>query len=103
MKTPHYPTSDVVRAKLDAERVKALKKQIGEMMPLVRVRLGEERISALSGQPACIAAGGIDAVLQAACTECGGHPQPVISAAVRVLQMCGSTAKPEDLADAPTA
>jgi len=60
-------------------------------------RLGEPRLKALAAQPLCIASGGMDAVLKAACAECAGYPQPEIAAAVRVLQLCGSTAKPEDL------
>ena len=63
------------------------------------MRAISERLAALAKQPMCLAAGGMDAVLKAACMECAGYPQPVVSAAVRVLQLCGSTAKAEDLKD----
>ena len=69
------------------------------MLPAVRSRIGAEREMALSAQPPCIAGGGYETVLQAACMECAGHPQPVISAACRVLQLCGSEPKPEDRAE----
>ena len=63
----------------------------------VKARLGPERLAALDLTPGAHALGGIGEVVQAACTLCAGFPQPVISAAVRVLQLCGTVAKPEDL------
>ena len=65
-------------------------KQSDNLMDQVKARLGGERLAALDKQPLALARGGIAAVLQAACTECAGHPQPVVSAACRTLQFCGS-------------
>lgn len=59
----------------------------------VAARLGPERFAALSGQPLCLANGGMDAVLQAACTP----EATLIQATVRTLQLCGSHATPADL------
>lgn len=67
------------------------------LVKVVRERLGEERLGKLAAQPACLACGGLEAVLRMACTECAGFPQPFISAAVRVLQLCGSQASSADL------
>lgn len=64
----------------------------------VRARLGEARLERLSKQPMCIAReGGMEDVMAAACAESEGAPEPVMTAAVRVLQLCGSVANPEDL------
>lgn len=94
------PSPEMSAAEIaDAEHAAQVKAQIAEMLPAVRSRIGAERELALSGQPPCIANGGFATVLQTACTECAGHPQPVVSAACRVLQLCGSSPKPEDLAE----
>lgn len=98
MKTPKTPTAEEIRANLEAEYLETLASNVREMLPMVRGRLGEERIALLSAQPPAIAAGGFAAVLQEACTQCAGYPQPVVSAACRVLQLCGSVPKPEDTA-----
>lgn len=96
MKKTSDPTPEQVAAKLFEEQ---LAKQVEEMIPLVKTRLGEERLAKLSGQPPCLAAGGIESILQQACEESAGHPQPVVSAAVRTLQLCGSVPTADDLKD----
>lgn len=63
----------------------------------VKERLGPERLAKLAETPGAIALGGMDAVVQEACTLCAGFPQPVISASVRTLQLCGCKATAEDL------
>lgn len=63
----------------------------------VRKRLGTERLQCLGQQPLALAAGGIDTILHQACTECAGYKQPVMAAANRTLQLCGSVPKPDDL------
>lgn len=63
----------------------------------VRDILGPDRIAALDKQPLALARGGIEAVLQAACNECAGFPQPHVSAVIRTLQLCGSVPTPADL------
>lgn len=68
----------------------------------VKARLGPERLAALDATPGALVLGGIGGVVQAACDWCAGFPQPVISASVRVLQLCGTVAKPEDLAGLDT-
>lgn len=74
-----------------------MKKESIPLTEQVKERLGPERLAALDATPGALAHGGIDGVVQAACTQCAGFPQPVISAAVRVLQLCGCMAKPQDL------
>ena len=69
-----------------------------DLIAQVRTRLGETRFTALGTQPLAMAAGGIEAVLQQACAECAGFPNPLSAATVRTLQLCGSHATPEDLA-----
>ena len=59
--------------------------------------LGKERLAALGEQPLAINAGGIDSVLQTACTQCAGYPDPVRSAAIRTVQLCGSMPTKQDL------
>lgn len=65
----------------------------------VRERLGEQRVAALALQPMALAAGGMDAIVQQACTECAGYPDPATAAATRTLQLCGSSGR---TLDAPT-
>jgi hypothetical protein len=74
----------------------AAKTKSSTLADQVRERLGENRISALALQPLALAAGGMDSILQQACTECAGFPDPVTAAATRSLQLCGSSGRTLD-------
>ena len=61
--------------------------------------LGKDRLAALGSQPLAINAGGIDSVMQTACSQCAGYPDPVRSAAIRTVQLCGSLPTKQDLGE----
>lgn len=52
--------------------------------------IAAERRKKLDSQPLAIAAGGFDKLLDKACEECRGYPNPAEAAARRALQLAGS-------------
>jgi hypothetical protein len=59
----------------------------------VRAALGDEAIAKLSAQPLCITHGGQEAVLQRACKEAAGFPDPVAAGVAKFRVLCGSRGK----------
>ena len=58
----------------------------------VRAAIGKECLDKLAKQPPCLARGGIAAVLQQACKEAAGFPDPLAAAIAKTRVMCGSKA-----------
>lgn len=70
----------------------------GDLVEKVRAAIGDKTLDALSLQPPAIAGGGVEALLQQACTRCAGHPQPVESAVRTLRTLCGSSAEVKTVA-----
>lgn len=67
----------------------------GDLVETVRAAIGDETLDALAKQPLAIAGGGVEALLQEACTRCAGHPQAAESAVRTLRTLCGSSAEPK--------
>lgn len=71
-------------------KTKIEKKEVSPVsVKLVLDALGD-RAARLEGQPLCLAGGGLEKVVQGACKECAGFPDPLAAAVNRTLQLCGS-------------
>lgn len=60
----------------------------------VREALGSEAMAKLSAQPLGITHGGQEAILQRACKEAAGFPDPVAAGVAKFRVLCGSKGKP---------
>jgi hypothetical protein len=70
------------------------KKTEGGLEEQVKDAIGAEVLARLAKQPLAIAAGGIAAVLQSACKEAAGFPDPLAAAIAKTRVACGSKATP---------
>jgi hypothetical protein len=60
----------------------------------VKEAIGKDTLAKLAAQPQAIASGGIAAILQTACKEAAGYPDPLAAAIAKTRVACGSKAKP---------
>lgn len=63
-----------------------------ELADSVRDAIGAELMGKLAAQPTGIANGGAETILQRACTEAAGFPDPVATAVAKFRVLCGSKA-----------
>ncbi len=68
----------------------------------VREAIGAELMGKLAAQPTGIANGGAEAILQRACTEAAGFPDPVATGVAKFRVLCGSKAVPKPQPESST-